>query len=410
MIVKNESANIDDSLVCFASFADEIIIVDTGSTDNTKELASRFTSKVYDFKWIDDFSAARNFALSKAGRTYQLWVDADDRITGENQDHIRSLKSYFDGRKAFYFKLENHHVDAPPSSCMQLRCVPITENVRFEGRVHEQIFPSAVRAGLELVTTDIAVRHLGYTTREVQMAKAKRNVAIMEKEKAEGRNDGALHFFLALTYAPLGKKEEASRSMEAALKQFEGEYHNHHLIPEGYLFLARLSLEMKEYGKCMCYLDRAGAFANGNPLQRFEMGIIYQWMGMHHKALESFREVFGKKHVPGLFPYKSPPGNSELLLHMAYSFYCIHDYQNALKSINSSALHEAEIGRSWEWLGTKAYLFENMSLAALAYETARRLGALESASWGRLASIYEFSGFPQKAQQCFLHAADEARI
>ena len=206
MIVKNESANIADALACFRPFADEIVVVDTGSSDNTKEIAARFTSKIYDFEWVDDFSAARNFAMSKAGKSYQLWVDADDRITPENQGHIESLKSHFDGKKAFYFILENLQADVPPTSCLQLRCTPITADMRFEGRIHEQIFPSAVRAGLELVNTDIVINHLGYMTEETRMAKAKRNLAIMERERAEGRDDGGAAFFPGLDLCATGKE------------------------------------------------------------------------------------------------------------------------------------------------------------------------------------------------------------
>jgi glycosyltransferase involved in cell wall biosynthesis len=404
MIVKNESANISDALAGFTPFADEVIVVDTGSIDNTKEIAATFTSKIYDFEWIDDFSAARNFAASKAAKSYQLWVDADDRITGEDQGHIESLKSHFDGKKAFYFKLESIQKDAPTSSCMQLRCIPIVGDVRFEGRIHEQIFPSAVRAGLELVTTDIVVRHLGYTTLDMRTAKAWRNVAIMEKERAEGRDDGALHFFLAVTYGPLGKREEAAKSMEAALECFEKEYYNHHLIPEGYLFLAKLSFDMEEHDRCLRYLAKARSLVNGNPLHNFELGIICQRIGRHHEALEYFGEVSGKKYVPGLFPTKPLPAHSELLLLMAYSFYCIKDYKNVLKSINASVPQGTKVGKSWEWLATRAFLLQNMKLAALAYETALGFGALEPASWKRLGDIYKLGGFPQKAQECFLRA------
>src|SRR5208337_672902 len=99
----------------------------------------------------------------------------------------------------------------------QLRCTPITGDVRFEGRIHEQVFPSAVRAGLEMVTTDIVVTHLGYMTEQIRLAKAKRNLAMMERERADGRDDGALHFFLALTYAPFGRRVEAIGSMQKAL-------------------------------------------------------------------------------------------------------------------------------------------------------------------------------------------------
>jgi len=408
MIVKNESANIADALACFVSFADEIIVVDTGSMDNTKEIAARFTSKIYDFEWIDDFAAARNFAMSKAVKSYQLWVDADDRITPENQGHIESLKSHFDGKKAFYFILANLRTDTPPTSCRQLRCTPITGDVRFEGRIHEQIFPGAVRAGLELVTADIVINHLGYMTEETRLAKARRNLAIMERERAEGRDDGGLHFFLALIYAPLGRRQEAIRSMEAALERFEKENYNHHLIPEGYLFLARVSFEMEEYGRCVRYLAMTRSLVEGNPLHNFHMGIIYQRMGKHMEAIEVLKEVCGKKYVPNLFPTQPLPGDSELLLHMAYSLYCMNDRQSALKLINASTPRGAgpELGRSWEWLGTKAFLFENIALAQIALETALRFGPLEPQSWERLGAIYKQRGFLQKAQECLTHAED----
>ena len=140
MIVKNESANLADALDCFRSFADEIIVVDTGSSDNTKEIAARFTSRIYDFEWKDDFAAARNFAMSKAGKGYQLWVDADDRITPENGRHIVALKQLFDGKKVFYFLLENHRPDSLLNSCLQLRCTPIMRDSASRGESTNRYF------------------------------------------------------------------------------------------------------------------------------------------------------------------------------------------------------------------------------------------------------------------------------
>jgi glycosyltransferase involved in cell wall biosynthesis len=404
MIVKNEAANLSDALACLVTFADEIIVVDTGSSDNTKEIAAGFTSKIYDFEWIDDFSAARNMAISKASRSYQLWLDADDRITPENQARIESLKSQFDGRKAFYFILENHQRNVLPSSCRQLRCIPIVENVQFEGRIHEQIFPSAIKAGLELVTADIVISHMGYMTEEMRRAKAQRNLEIMERDREEGRDDGGLHFFLALTYAPIGRKQEAIQSMEKALERFENENYNHHLIPEGYLFLARVSFEMEDHDRCLRYLAVARSLVDGNPLYNFHMGIMYQRMGRHREALEVFREVSGKKYVPELFPTQPLPNASELLLHMAYSLYCMNDHRKALELINSSASDGQGLGRSWEWLGTKAFMFENFSCAHAAFETALSFGELEPVSWGRLGAVYKLRGFSEKSQECFRRA------
>ncbi|PES02484.1 glycosyl transferase, partial [Bacillus anthracis] len=81
MIVKNEEATLKRCLTAISDVVDEIIIIDTGSTDQTKKIASKFTDKVIDFVWIDDFSTARNFAFSQATKEYILWLDADDLVT-----------------------------------------------------------------------------------------------------------------------------------------------------------------------------------------------------------------------------------------------------------------------------------------------------------------------------------------
>lgn len=78
VIVKNEEEVLAGCLDSVKDIADEMVIVDTGSTDRTKEIAARYTDKIYDFEWVDHFAAARNFAFSKAEMDYILWLDADD--------------------------------------------------------------------------------------------------------------------------------------------------------------------------------------------------------------------------------------------------------------------------------------------------------------------------------------------
>ena len=92
MIVKNEEKNLADCLDCLKGIADEMIIVDTGSTDATKAIASKYTNKVYDFEWINDFAAARNFAFSKATMDYIYSADADERLDEENRRRFLDLK------------------------------------------------------------------------------------------------------------------------------------------------------------------------------------------------------------------------------------------------------------------------------------------------------------------------------
>lgn len=92
MIVKNEEPVLARCLDSVASMMDEIIIVDTGSTDRTKEIAAQYTSRIYDFTWCDDFSAARNYAFSLATMDYIYCPDADEYLDLENQRRFLRLK------------------------------------------------------------------------------------------------------------------------------------------------------------------------------------------------------------------------------------------------------------------------------------------------------------------------------
>ncbi len=93
LIVKDEEKCLADCLKCGQKFADEIIVVDTGSTDKTKEIASQYTDKVYDFEWVNDFSKARNFAFDKAEKEYIMWLDADDILLDDSIEQILKWKN-----------------------------------------------------------------------------------------------------------------------------------------------------------------------------------------------------------------------------------------------------------------------------------------------------------------------------
>ena len=203
-----------------------------------------------------------------------------------------------------------------------------------------------------------------------------------------------------MTHSPLGNKEEAIRCMEAALERFEKEYHNHHLIPEGFLFLARTSFETEDFDKTLRNLAKAKCLVEGSPMHMFHIGILYQRLEKHVDAIDAFRAVSGKKYEPSLFPTHPLPNPAELLLHKAYSYLCLNDRQNALKLINASVSEGANAGRSWEWLGVKAFNFKNIRLAQFAFETAMRFGALEPHSWECLGGLYELLGFSAKALEC----------
>lgn len=171
MIVKNEEAVLARCLDSVKDLVEEIIIVDTGSTDKTKEIAYRYTSKVYDFQWVNDFSKARNYAFSKATKDYQMWLDADDIITEENANKIKSLKSSLDPNVDIVtFKYYTHFDEhgTPTLTSTRGRLIKREKNYKWNDPVHEYINLS----GNIFYANDIYVWHkkqADYTDRNLKI-------------------------------------------------------------------------------------------------------------------------------------------------------------------------------------------------------------------------------------------------
>lgn len=180
MIVKNEEAVLERCLSSCYKLFDEIIIVDTGSTDNTKKIAKKFTNKIYDFVWNNDFSKARNFSISKSTCSYFMWLDADDIITKQNLKKLFILKE----------KLKNNIIDTvmlkysisfdknnkPTFSYYRERICKNNSKFLFHDFVHEAITPSG-----NIVYKNIEIEH-----RKLKENKANRNLKLYEINKKNG--------------------------------------------------------------------------------------------------------------------------------------------------------------------------------------------------------------------------------
>ena len=142
MIVKNEEMVLSRSLESIKDIVDEIIIIDTGSTDKTKEIARQYTDKVYDFKWTQDFSQARNYSFSKATKDYQMWLDADDIITEENKEKILKLKESLNPNIDIVTFKYNTHFDKdnnPILTSTRGRLFKREKNYLWNDPIHEYI-------------------------------------------------------------------------------------------------------------------------------------------------------------------------------------------------------------------------------------------------------------------------------
>lgn len=142
MIVKNEEEVIGRCLESVKDVVDEINIVDTGSTDQTKQIVQQYTNRIYDFKWINHFAAARNFSFEKATKEYILWLDADDVLLPEDQEKLKELKKSLQpsiDAVSMNYKLSVDEEGNVTSFIRRNRLVKREKNFQWIGAVHEYL-------------------------------------------------------------------------------------------------------------------------------------------------------------------------------------------------------------------------------------------------------------------------------
>ncbi|MBS4208549.1 glycosyltransferase [Bacillus sp. FJAT-50079] len=181
MIVKNEEKVIGRCLDSVCDIVDEIIIVDTGSTDRTKQIVSTYTNKIFDFVWIDDFAAARNFSFDQATKEYILWLDADDVI--EDKEKIKLLQLKQDLNQTVDAVSMDYHLAFDSegnvtSSLRRYRLVKKDKSFRWVGYVHEYLPISG-----NLLNSDVAVTHLP----SPEEKPSERNLQIYENMQSSGK-------------------------------------------------------------------------------------------------------------------------------------------------------------------------------------------------------------------------------
>jgi len=203
MIVKNEHDTLSRCLDCTKQIADEIIIVDTGSTDDTKKIASKYTDNVYDFEWVNDFAKARNFSFSKATKDYIMWLDADDVILDDDVEKIKILKKILTpdiDMVMFKYNLNLDENGIPALSYYRERIVKRSKGYKWVSPIHEVI----PRSG-KVLYEDIAITH-----KKLHPSDPKRNITIFENMKKQGLNFDARQTFYYARELMYAKRFEES--------------------------------------------------------------------------------------------------------------------------------------------------------------------------------------------------------
>ncbi|MEJ5350721.1 MAG: glycosyltransferase [Melioribacteraceae bacterium] len=263
MIVKNEEKYLKDCLESVNGVVDDIVIVDTGSTDKTLEIAKEYKAKIYHFEWINDFSAARNYALQYSSGDWILYLDADERL---DPNSIKELKRLINGVSKVGYYCTVKSVDSKNERDHAIRYVRLFKNskeIKFTGKVHEQIVPSLLENKYELHHSSILINHVGYDVdKEIKEAKAKRNLELLLNDYNE--NKSAYNAFqLGQTYFVLEEYDKAEEYFNVALASKELP---NDLKAECYSYLAQKAHRNYDSDRAQKFMDKAIEL---NPRQSF---------------------------------------------------------------------------------------------------------------------------------------------
>ena len=289
MITKNEEKNLPETLEAIKDRGFEIVIVDTGSTDRTKEIALKYTDKVFDFEWVNDFSAARNFSIYKATNDWILVLDADEVVVSIDIEKLCKLTGYSEQILATITR--RNHYDNNGSESIYTDKPERFFNKRafhYEGSIHEQPRPlrkyGIPKEGLD-IETGITVEHVGYALDAKGLEdKKNRNVSLLLEELKKNPEDPYIFFQLGQAYNGFDDEE--------ALKYYS----------KGLEFDVDPSLEYVQmmliaYGYCLLHLERyEEALALNGVYDEFAtsadffdlMGLIYMRTGNYIPAMGEF--------------------------------------------------------------------------------------------------------------------------
>lgn len=356
MIVRNEAHRLGNCLESVKGLIDELVVVDTGSTDGTEEIARRYGAKLGHFAWIDDFAAARNHSLSLATGDWILWLDADDLLSAEYHTQIRHLLTR--GRdKSYFFLLDDRGYENV--SCLQMRLFPNVPGVRFEMPIHEQVTPSLAKLGVQMVPTQVRVTHTGYPTPEVVRAKKERYLQIMERWLEEHPGDYIVRSHVALTYHTTGRLEEAAAAYRAILYQSTcREDQNFVVYTTALLFLGRTYLKMKEYPQALEFIKQAEEVDPAYVLTKLSLAELYLRLERFAEAGQYAQAVLDSGPQHTFFPIDQLGLNYSARLLRAQAHQALGEWAQAEAAYLQA--YQVQVPRRSEALGSLSQLLKQL--------------------------------------------------
>lgn len=285
MIVKNEEQHLSRCLGKIKGKIDEIIIVDTGSTDKTREIAKKYTDKIFDFNWCDDFAKAKNFSISMAENDWVLILDADEVVSFFNKKSVDRFIST--NKKVGRIERIDTFEDASGRKRLFQRINRLFNRkyFRYEGIIHEQV---VAITGEDYDTADIEISadHIGYENEVLNRTnKINRNKELLQRAILEKSNDPYLYYQLGKTFFIEKDYLKAEQNFGTAVRLgIHTKYEYVQDLIESYGYALVNSGKYKE----ALELERYEDTYKDKPDFNFAMGIIYMNNAMFQEAVTKF--------------------------------------------------------------------------------------------------------------------------
>ncbi len=297
MIVRDEERVLDACLRSIVPWVDEVIVVDTGSTDRTVEIAQRHGARVFHFPWCDDFSAARNESLRHATGDWILWMDADDTIPEACGRNLRDL-AFLAEERMTGFLMQVHIPPAPGEHGFtvvdHVKLFRNRPELQFEGRIHEQILEAIHRYGGRVERSDLYVVHSGYDySPEGQQKKRERDLRLLHKDLEERPDHPFVLFNIGMTAFHLEDYDEARPALERCLKLCKP---RESIVRKVYAMLAGCHLSQGRLEQAQEIVERGLSFFPQDPELLFRAGVIYYHAGDWVRAEQSYIKLLTQRH------------------------------------------------------------------------------------------------------------------
>jgi tetratricopeptide (TPR) repeat protein len=285
MIVKNESQNLPRCLASVKPYVDEMIVVDTGSTDNTPEIAIQYGAKVSNFEWCNDFAAARNYALSLVSGKWVLVLDADEELIVNSEDFLETLAT--DAETLAYFTIRTEADDVTMTSLHHIRLFRNLPEIQYIGVLHETLtYQDQPLFNYKIGYLDnIQMLHYGNNSLQLQEKNIHRNIPILEQARQENKISLKLLYCLAGFY---NAEQQFEQAQECYAEAFEKLFpyliagtppEDFSFIPSLVFTLAAQSLQNQDYETAQLLCQRGLEWCPNYPPINYIAGMTLASLG-----------------------------------------------------------------------------------------------------------------------------------